>query len=392
MNDRARIAADAAAGLRRFAPHIAETPVCLGFDGFVDSIIKVVDQRTSLDGYTPVATIADFGRKILAASGESSNYELVTTLRKLGGNGPIMANAMAAAGFGVTYLGALGHPVMDPVFDAFAHRADVHPFADPGFTDALEFDDGKLMLGKHDRLGEVNIDNLLHHVGAEAVKQIVERSALLGMVNWTMLTHMESIWSYLLDELLPTLSERVHAPTGPRRRMVFVDLADPEKRTREDLRHALHLVARFDRHADVVLGLNLKESQQVAHVLGVPIDREPIDRIESIASDIRRTLDIHACVVHPRTGAAAAVREEGDGGTHSTGLFLGPFVDKPKLSTGAGDNFNAGFCLGLLAGLPIEQTLCVGTATSGFYVRHAKSPTIQEVADFCDDLPAPEDG
>lgn len=392
MPDRSQIAADAAAGLRRFAPHITQTPVCLGFDGFVDSIIKVVDQRTSLTDYTPVSTIADFGRKILAASGESSNYELVTTLRKLGGNGPIMANAMASAGFGVTYVGSLGHPAVDPVFEDFTHHADVRSFADPGFTDALEFDDGKLMLGKHDGLGAVNIDNLLAHVGAGTLKQIVERSVLLGMVNWTMLTQLESIWAYLLDELLPTLSERVNTPAGPRRRMVFVDLADPEKRTREDLRHALHLVARFDRHADVVLGLNLKESQQVAQVLGVPIDGEPIDKIEAIASDIRRTLNIHACVVHPRTGAAGSVRDEADGTIHNSGLFQGPFVEKPKLSTGAGDNFNAGFCLGLLADLPIEQALCVGTATSGYYVRHAKSPTIAEVADFCDDLPAPEGG
>ncbi len=278
------------------------------------------------------------------------------------------------------------------MFDSFTQRADVRSFADPGYTDALEFDDGKLMLGKHDGLGAVNADNLLAHIGADAFAQVVERSVLLGMVNWTMLTRLETIWQYLLDELLPGIGERVAAPTGPRRRMVFVDLADPEKRTRADLPHALHLVASFERHCDVALGLNLKESQQVAQVLGVAIDGEPIDKIESIASDIRKTLDIHACVVHPRTGAAAAVRPRGGDGGVEVGRFKGPFVEKPKLSTGAGDNFNAGFCLGLLADLPVAQALCVGTATSGYYVRHAQSPSIADLADFCDALPAPEGG
>ena len=73
-----------------------------------------------------------------------------------------------------------------------------------------------------------------------------------------------------------------------------------------------------------------------------------------------------------------------------SGRFQGPFVKKPKLSTGAGDNFNAGFCLGLLAGLPVTQAVCTGTAASGFYVRNARSATLAEMIDFCADMPPAE--
>ena len=40
--------------------------------------------------------------------------ELVTQRIKLGGNGPIMANALASAGVEVNYLGALGYLETSP--------------------------------------------------------------------------------------------------------------------------------------------------------------------------------------------------------------------------------------------------------------------------------------
>src|SRR5690606_29434678 len=114
-------------------------------DGFVDSIIHVVDQRHDLHNHTPLPTIEAFGQRVLAAAGHSANFELVTTHQKLGGNGPIMANALAAASLDVTYIGTLGQPDLHPVFHDFASRAKVHSVLQPGLTDALEFRDGKLM-------------------------------------------------------------------------------------------------------------------------------------------------------------------------------------------------------------------------------------------------------
>ena len=110
--------------------------------------------------------------------------------------------------------------------------------------------------------------------------------------------------------------------------------------------------------------------------------------IEQTARAIREALDLHAVVVHPRKGAAAA--RIGEDGQVESASFAGPFVTQPKLSTGAGDNFNAGFNLGRLVGLPVTHCLCSGVATSGFYVRNAASPTLTDLADFCDHLPAPE--
>jgi len=381
---RDEIASGAAEGLARFQGAAAETRVVVGFDGFVDSIIDVVETRHGPEQYEAVPTIARFAEKVAAAAGQSSNYELVTRQQKLGGNGPIMANALVAMGFRVCYIGNVGDPVIHPAFESFAGACEAcYAIGDPGYTDALEFHDGKLMLGKLENIRRVSAESLREKVGTETLRRIVGGARLLGMVNWTMLLKTNEIWAYLCAEVFPGIDwNREPVP------FIFVDLADPEKRLPEALAEAMEKLRAMGGQARVVLGLNLKEAGQVARVLGVatPSGEAEADWL-ALAGAIHEALGIHAVVVHPRTGAAAVRR--GPGGTESA-AFCGPYVQDPRLSTGAGDNFNAGFCLGLMAGLTLEEALCVGTATSGAYVREAKSPSIDRLIEFCRALPPPE--
>src|SRR5690606_10680155 len=83
----------------------------IGFDGFVDEIIDVVATRHSPTSYQRFATISQLAKRIADAAGLSTNLELVTTQVKLGGNGPIMANALAGLGVDVTYIGSVGDPL-----------------------------------------------------------------------------------------------------------------------------------------------------------------------------------------------------------------------------------------------------------------------------------------
>ncbi|HWP39988.1 MAG TPA: carbohydrate kinase family protein [Tepidisphaeraceae bacterium] len=372
---REQICALTSAKLLDALPRLRHIKATIGLDGFVDEIIEVVDKRHDKSNYEPVRTIDALAHKIQQAAGQSSNYELVVKQRKLGGNGPIMANALACIGLDVTYIGNLGYPKIHPVFEEFAKRAKVISIAEPGHTDALEFEDGKLMLGKHESLCEVNWDNLVNRVGRDRLKQLLDGSQLIGMVNWTMLPHMSRIWAKLLDEIIPG-NER-HS------RHLFVDLADPEKRTASDILDALRLLTRFQDQVDVTLGLNLKESIEIADVLGLPGRADPEAAIEDNARAIRQELNLACVVIHPRRSAAAATEQ------HSA-TFKGPFVKQPKISTGAGDHFNAGFCLGRVLGFGLEECLCLGVATSGYYVRSGESPTAQQLAEFIRQLPPPQ--
>ena len=127
----------------------------VGLDGFVDEIMHVVDKRDHAESFQRMPTIARFADRLAAAAGQSTNVELMPQRIKLGGNGPIMANALARLGVKVTYLGALGYPVMHPVFNEFAHRAEVHSISEPSHTNTLKFDDGKLMISTTVQLNEI---------------------------------------------------------------------------------------------------------------------------------------------------------------------------------------------------------------------------------------------
>src|SRR3954471_17197373 len=313
-------------GLAAAAPTVPSLKTLVGLDGFVDNIIAVVDKRHDLERYDRVRTIDVLGDKIKGAAGQSSNYELVVTQQKLGGNGPIMANALASLGMDVTYVGNLGYPEVHPVFKEFSERAHVISIAEPGYTDALEFEDGKLMLGKHESLKDINWDNLLSRVGKDKLKTLIQPARLIGMVNWTMLPHMTRIWAKLLDEVIPNLERH--------ERKLFIDLAAPEKRTHQDILDALKMLTRFQDQVDVILGLNLKESLEVADILGPPGAKDAEGAIEDNARAIRAKLNLECVVIPPRRGAAAATETD-------SAKFEGPFVKEPKISTGAGDHFNA---------------------------------------------------
>jgi hypothetical protein len=295
---------------------------------------------------------------------------------KLGGNGPIMANALASAGLGVTYVGNLGYPTLHPVFQDLARQATVISIGEPGHTDALEFDDGKVMLGKYMSMNDVNWENIVARVGGEErLTGLMQQAKLVAVVNWTMLPHMSQIWAKLLDRGVPNRDGG--------QRIFFVDLCDPEKRNPADIQEAMELLTRFQRQVDVILGLNLKEAGEISQVLGIPISGDPEAMIEPTARAIREKLALACVVVHPRRGAAAAT-------AGSSASFAGPFVQQPKISTGAGDHFNAGFCLGRMLGFGLEESLCTGVATSGYYVRTAQSPNAKELAEFVAQLPPPQ--
>lgn len=360
-----------AAQLLQFQARVAQLTAFIGLDGFVDEILHVVDKRESAENFTRLSTITQFSARLAAAAGKSANIELVSQFTKLGGNGPIMANALASFGLNVTYLGNLGFPNLHPVFADFARRAKVFSIAEPGYTDALEFDDGKIMLGRHQSLKHVNWENIESRFGHDNFAERFLGADLVGFVNWTMLTSMSDIWSALHKEICPAI-------IGPRRALFF-DLADPEKRTQADILGALDLITAFQKYFDVILGLNEKEGYEIAAALGIVVQPTP-EKLRHLARDLRERLQLDTLVIHPTSCAVAS-------GPDGTFEVAGPFTLKPKITTGAGDHFNSGFCLGKLLHFPTPDCLLTGVATSGYYVRTAQSPAIPDLANLLRNWP-----
>lgn len=340
----------------------------VGFDGFVDKIMTPVDKRTGQgSSFTPIPTIADFGKRICAAAGQSTNIEMYPRMEKLGGNGPIMANALLAGGMGVRYIGALGDQGIHPVLADFARRTEAVSLCQPSITHALEFTDGKIMLGDTSSLDHISYPRILQRMGEGAFLDALNRADLVAIVNWTMTPNLTAVLSSILDKALPNL--------GPKEsgRCFFFDLADPEKRSTGDLLNVLRILRRFRSFGQATLGLNLKEALQVNRALGHPDPEGSPEALCLLASRLRQDLDLTCVVVHPTHGAACASRDE-------SSWVDGPVCPSPLITTGAGDHFNAGFAIGQLIGLSYPACLTLAVAFSGYYVRTAQSPSL----DACD--------
>jgi hypothetical protein len=241
----------------------------------------------------------------------------------------------------------------------------VHSIAEPGYTDALEFEDGKIMLGKHESLKGMNWENIQSRFGREKFAAKFSGSDLVGFVNWTMLTYMSDIWSAVLKEICPSLK--------PPRRKLFIDLADPEKRTADDIARALKLISEFQQFFDVILGLNEKEGYEIGENLGLKTGQHSAGNLLELCKQIHAQLKVDSVVIHPTAYALAS-------GPDGTATVHGPFTPKPKITTGAGDHFNSGFCLGKLLGFSTEKCLLTGVTTSGHYVRTGLSPNLSDLA------------
>lgn len=339
----------------------------IGFDGVTDEIITAIATKRK-DANIPFKTISSFGERIIEASGKSCNVELIVRLTKIGGNAPILTDALLKGAHLITFAGTIGEKGrIEALFKDMAEACEeVFPLGPSAHSDAIEFDDGKIILGKLENFKIIDYDHLLGVAGKEKFKEVLDRSDLFISANWTMLPTTNDLWRRILKEIFPLRKKP---------RLLFIDLADPAKRTDEDLQEALHLLKEFTQTYQVILGLNEAEAMRIASILDLPTLGESKENIIKTAESIQAKSALSQVVIHATRFACTATAD-------GSWIVDGPYTTEPFMTTGAGDNFNAGYCNALLYGLTIEQALLSGVATSGYYVRFGKSPSMEELADF----------
>lgn len=347
----------------------------VGVDGFVDEIVQVVDQRHGprAEDFTPVRSMADYARRLAAAAGKSTNVELVTREIKMGGNAALMAAAMGRLGARIELVAAIGDGRVEEPFQELAAFGTLIPIARPGQTIAAEFaDDSKIMHGRMEGIRDITFDRIVHACGGlAAFDATLSRSRLIALLNWTMVPHHTDILRQM-DARLVALGHAIPP-------FAFFDLCDPVKRSREDLREALMVMGTFSCDCmTAILGLNEGESEAVASALDLPLEPDSPEALLRRAEAIAKITGITEVVIHPTAYAVSW-------GRAGFGVVEGPWSPKPRVLTGAGDHFNGGYTLARVLGVSPAESLSIGTAVSGFYVRRGRGPTVEELADFVAD-------
>ncbi|NJO01530.1 MAG: hypothetical protein HC880_07430 [Bacteroidia bacterium] len=133
----------------------------LGLDGYVDKIQKVIRAHQAGD-YEYFGHIGDFAAALAQAAGKSAQIGLVTQEVKLGGNAPIMAHALGRLGIANTCLGTFGWPETHPVFQQISSRCQLVSLGQPAETNALEFDDGKLIFSETESFRHLDWPTVRH--------------------------------------------------------------------------------------------------------------------------------------------------------------------------------------------------------------------------------------
>lgn len=336
----------------------------VGFDGFVDEIVRVV-RGVAADRTTPLhfESKRAFGEKLIELGSANASYDLTEIATKIGGNAPNAAQALGRLGLKVDCVGMLGYPRIQNLFAGMDANCTLHSFAEPTRTTALEFDDGKVLLASGALLGAIDWPTVRDRIGLERLIDLYTHSDIIGFVNWGEIPRATEIWEGLEREVLSKAEPQ-------KSRIIFFDLADPTKRDRDFDRLAA-LIGRLSEGHETVLCLNRNEAQAVARQLSI----DPGSRPEDLGAAIYASITVDTLVIRdPHSAMAWSSKGLSRGGTFH--------VAAPRISTGGGDNFNAGYCFARLAGLDTRSALVVASAVAGLYVSTGTSPGRSELISF----------
>lgn len=349
------------------AASLQDVSAVLGFDACIDQIIRIVRSRDENNHTTYFDNSRDFGDFLISHENISCGVELETRLTKIGGNMVIMANALGSLGIKTHCIGTFGLPDILPVFRSMSPNCSLYTVGETITASAMEFNDSKKILFDPGPYNYIEWNDIKSRLGLNRIIEIFSGRQLISLVNWSEIAKSSAIWKGILEEVFP------HIRTSSRTAFVFVDFSDFSRKPVAEIRNAIEILGEFRKYFKVTVSLNQNEAAVLAGVLGTGNDLPDAEFIRALYEPMR----IDELVIH-RTRDAIAFN-----GTEFavSGTF---YCSSPKILTGGGDNFNAGFCYAKISGLDLSWCLLAGNAVSGIYVRNGRSPSGDELADFLD--------
>jgi sugar/nucleoside kinase (ribokinase family) len=338
--------------------------IALGFDGYIDSIVRIVKAKRADGSQVYFEDSVEFGGYIIEKGDKNFSLELEQELFKVGGNMPITANAFARLGCKVDCVGALGLPDIHHIFQQMSANCTLYSYAEPGMSTAVEFRNNKMMMAESTQINNADWSYIRETIGISQLRAIFSDKDLIGLLNWSELAHSTGVWKGLLDEVLPFTTGKGPKPMG------LFDLSDCSHKTHLQLLEALELLSGFSKYWEIVLSLNKNESALIYNTLMQ--NGKMVPGIADTAKAIFDAVGLHKVLVHHSTEACCC---DLDGLSHRST----PKLANPRLLTGAGDNFNTGFCAALLLEMSTGEALEMGHWVTKHYITHGESPSLAQV-------------
>jgi hypothetical protein len=349
----------------------------VGFDGFIDTIQKAVTKRTS-ESVFYFDTITHFADHLHKLNGKSGQVELVSNKIKMGGNAPILANALGKLGAKTNCFGAVGLPEINPLFKNADPLVEMISLSPSGKSSAIEFDDGKIIFSDLSAFKHYNWDHVKQTISIAEINRAIVRCKLFALVDWANLPEATDLWQGFLEDIIK--------PRGKQEQFFLFDLCDPSKKSVQQIDEVLDLISDFSAYGKVTLGMNENEASKIWMALngydhaGGNKNVE-IPSLQTVGYFIYRAMDIDTLLIHP-VDRTLVFKDQNKFKKQSVIELKGNVVTEPKLLTGGGDNLNAGYCLGLLNGFEVHHCMLLGMAASGAYVKNGFSPSVIDIVEY----------
>lgn len=338
--------------------------ILVGFDGYVDKLVRLKKNQEEPVQY--FRTVKEFADYIGMRREQSSDIEVTCTGKKLGGNGPLFAEAISRKEIPCICIGAMGYPDIEAEYLDLSRRIKLVSLVRCAESYAMEFDDGKLMFGDSSSFYQLDWNLIQEKVPQENLHEWFEESQVLMFANWSGLPHSNDILRGILRGIAPTLSNQD--------RYLFFDLADPSAKSERQFQEFFSLMKELRCYYHIILGLNKKECIIVYQNF---FGKEAVFSNDMMVRMIEE-MPIDCLSVHVLD--RAYVGEKGK----PLREVISQKVEYPKVVTGGGDNFNAGYCTGILLGFDPCDCACLGNLSSMMFVKNGISPSLKEIENYID--------
>lgn len=356
----------------------------VGFDGYLNKIQKIVKSKEEGKSvyYNSITEVA---QQVAAMVGSCGNIELRNLELTYGGTAPTLANALGNLGLHNTCIGTMGYPEILSVFEEIHPNCEAVSIAQAAQNNIMEFDDGKLAFSEVSTFEQLTWSYVAAIAGIENLARWIYESQLIAFVNWSSLNHGTDIWKGILNNVIENIAPAQINPKkiayhtksryeisdglGMHHKHFLFDLGKPSQRTNNAIKEVLDVITQYAAYGKVTLSLT-DEDAKIVYVL---LKAEAVEvEIATMATDILTLTNIHHVIIREQHNVTVATKKQ----VYQQEIVLNP---KHRIISGAQENFNAGFCLGLLLDLPMAQLLLLAIATETEFLTYGESPNISQL-------------